>query len=102
MLEKLNKLYIGVIVGFALPIILFLIFYLDFFVEFWDAVYQTKSGEFHRALPAALPVLLTRIIFPNALIFFFCTWKNLLKAAKGLLITTAALTGILVIIEFAF
>ncbi|MBN1952874.1 MAG: hypothetical protein JW801_16845 [Bacteroidales bacterium] len=102
MLEKIDKVVIGLIVGLALPMILYYVFYAESIKAYADIYFITKSGEIKMALPAALPVLLTRIIFPNALIFFLFIWLNRLKVAKGLLIITAVLTAFLVILEVAY
>lgn len=104
MWEKIDKLYLGIIVGLLLPIILFFAFYSADVMKLVneDPEFVTKSGEIKKVLPAALPALLTRVVFPNAIIFFLLIWQNRLKISKGILIVTAILTGILTILELAY
>lgn len=94
-MRKFNNLVTGLIIGVALPVILYLIFVMPKMshFEFIDEYYKKMIVKF-------LPLFLTRCIFPNALIFFLLIWKNQMKIAKGLLISTAVLTGILVLINF--
>lgn len=93
MLQKINNLYLGLAVGIILPLGIFFIFR-------YPKISYYSLIDGNEAILKALPLLLTQCIFPNALIFFLLTWKNLLHAAKGILISTAVLTGLLVIINF--
>ncbi len=95
MWEKINKLYIGLIIGTVLPAIFYMIFIYPKMQHF-----SYFEGYYQKMLLKFLPVFLSRCIFPNALLFFLFTWKNLLSVAKGLLISTAVLTGALLIIHF--
>ena len=95
MQQKIDKLYIGVILGIIIPSIFYMIFY---YAKIRHLTYfQGSSREF---LMIVLPIILTRCIFPNAILFFIFIWRNMFSVAKGLLITTALLTAILVIINF--
>ncbi|QQS50368.1 MAG: hypothetical protein IPM71_12365 [Bacteroidota bacterium] len=49
-----------------------------------------------------LPMLLSRCIFPNALIFFLFIWNDMNLLAKGVLYSTLFLTGALILIQFIF
>lgn len=95
MWEKINKVYIGLIIGVLLPILIYLIFIYPKMQHF-----SYFEGYYEKMILKALPLFLSRCIFPNALVFFFFTWKNQLSVAKGLLISTAVLTGVLIIINF--
>ena len=96
MMQKLNNFTVGIIVGVILPVILYLLFIMPKMSHFafMDEYYRKMMIKF-------LPLFLTRCIFPNALLFFLLIWRNQLKIAKGILISTAVLTGALVIINFA-
>ena len=61
--------------------------------------YALLNGYYYELLLKSLPLLLTRCIFPNAVLFFLLIWQNLNLAAKGILISTAILTGMLVIMN---
>ncbi len=95
MMKKLNNLYAGIIVGVLLPTLIYILFVLPKMshFEFMDEYYR-------KMIVKLLPLFLTRCIFPNALLFFLLIWRNQLKIAKGILISTAVLTGALVIINF--
>ena len=94
-MKKLNNLTVGIIVGVILPIILYLIFIMPKMshFSFMDEYYRKMTIKF-------LPLFLTRCIFPNAILFFLLIWRNQLKIAKGILISTAVLTGVLVVVNF--
>ena len=95
MMQKLNNVYLGMLIGVVIPSILYLIIVypkMSHF-QFMDSYYKQMLIKF-------LPLFLTRCIFPNALVFFLLIWRNQLKIAKGILISTAVLTGILVLINF--
>jgi len=94
-MKKFNNLFTGIIVGVILPTILYFIIVLPKMshFKFVDEYYRQMIIKF-------LPLFLTRCIFPNALVFFLLIWQNQLKIAKGILISTAVLTGILVLINF--
>ena len=95
MMQKLNNLVVGLIIGVVLPAILYMLLVMPKMshYEFIDEYYR-------KMMVKLLPLFLTRCIFPNALLFFLLMWKNQLKIAKGILISTAVLTGILVLINF--
>ncbi len=95
MMQKLNNLVVGLIIGVILPVILYMLLVMPKMshYEFIDEYYR-------KMMVKLLPLFLTRCIFPNALLFFLLMWKNQLKIAKGILISTAVLTGILVLINF--
>jgi hypothetical protein len=95
MLQKINNIYIGLIAGILIPAILYFIFIYPKISH-----YSSLDGYYYKMVMKLLPLFLTRCIFPNAILFFLLVWKNLLQAAKGILISTAALTAILVIINF--
>lgn len=95
MWQKLNNLYLGLAVGVILPAILYFVF-----VHPRMNYLSALDGYYHKIILTMLPLFLTRCIFPNALIFFLLVWQNMLDAAKGILISTAVLTGSLVILNF--
>lgn len=95
MMKKLNNLVTGLIVGVVLPVILYFIFVMPKFSNF-----EFIDNYYSKMMVKLLPLFLTRCIFPNALLFFLLIWRNQLKIAKGILISTAVLTGVLIIINF--
>lgn len=95
MLQKINNLIVGIVVGIVLPAIFYLIFVMPKIQHF------TFIGQYYKSLVLKLlPIFLSRCIFPNALVFFLLLWKDLTQAAKGVLYSTAVLTAILLFISF--
>ena len=96
MLQKLNTVFAGILIGIVIPAIIFSLFvypridHLSFF----------GSKIFHQILAEILPLLLSRCIFPNALLFFILIWRNQNLVAKGILISTGVLTSVLLFISF--
>ncbi len=95
MLKKIDTLLVGIITGVLLPAILYFIL-----IHPRMKTYALLNGYYYELLLKSLPLLLTRCIFPNAVLFFLLIWQNLNLAAKGILISTAILTGMLVIMNF--
>lgn len=94
-LQKLNTLLAGIIIGIILPVILYFIFIMP------KVNHLSFMGEYYsRLLVKFMPLFLSRCIFPNALLFFLLVWKNQMQIAKGVLISTAVLTSILLFISF--
>jgi hypothetical protein len=94
-LRKIDNFWIGLLLGLALPAILYPILRpLDpsnfSFIQTFGAIDIIKL----------LPMLLSRCIFPNALLFFIFIWSEYDKAAKGVLYITIFLTGALMLIQF--
>jgi hypothetical protein len=95
MLEKLDNFILGLVTGVLLPAALYMLFVYPKMNH-----YSFIEGYFSDILIKFLPLFLSRCIFPNALLFFLFTWKDKLKFAKGILISTAVLTAILLFISF--
>jgi hypothetical protein len=95
MLEKIDNFLLGLVTGVILPALLYMLF-----VYPKMSHYSFIEGYYGDILIKFLPIFLSRCIFPNALLFFFFTWKDKLKVAKGILISTAVLTAILLFISF--
>lgn len=100
MFEKLKKhdnFWIGLVLGIALPLILYpLLRPLD------PKNFAFISNDYRQAMLKMLPMLLSRCVFPNALLFFLCIWTHFDKTAKGILYSTVGLTGILIAIQIIF
>ena len=95
MMQKLNNLILGLIIGIVLPAVFYFIFVVP---KMSDRIIFDLLDQHYKMKVVSL--LLTRCVFPNALVFFLLIWKNQLKIAKGILISTAMLAGALVIINF--
>ncbi|MBA7543567.1 hypothetical protein ES705_35898 [subsurface metagenome] len=94
-LQKLNTLLVGIVVGVALPVILYFVFVMP------KMSHLSFIGEYYgRMMVKFLPLFLSRCIFPNALLFFLLIWKNQMQIAKGVLISTGVLTAGLLFISF--
>lgn len=96
MLQKLNTVLAGIIIGILLPAGLYFIFIMPK-MNNYSFIGATYFREF---LAEILPMLLSRCIFPNALLFFILIWRNQTQIAKGLLISSGILTAILLFVSF--
>ncbi len=93
--KKLNTLVAGIIIGVLLPAALYFIFIMPKMAPL------SIIGKYYgMVIIKFLPLFLSRCIFPNALLFFLLIWKNQMNIAKGLLISTAVLTSVLLFISF--
>jgi hypothetical protein len=95
MMQKLNNLFLGIFIGILIPVILYIVIVYPKMSHF-----KFLDSYYRQTMIKLLPILLTRCIFPNAIVFFLLIWRNQLKIAKGILISTAVLTGALVLINF--
>ena len=95
MLRKFDTLLSGLILGVIMPFLLYYFFIMPKMNHY--AFIGPLYGQF---LLKMLPIFLSRCIFPNALLFFLLLWLNQTNAAKGVLISTAFLTAILLIVNF--
>lgn len=96
MWQKLNTVSAGILIGIIIPALIFFIFVyprIDHLSYFGHKI-------FHQILADILPLLLSRCIFPNALLFFILIWRNQNLVAKGILISTGVLTSVLLFISF--
>jgi len=93
--KKLNTLVAGIIIGVLLPAALYFIFIMPKM-----APLSIIGKHYSMVIIKFLPLFLSRCIFPNALLFFLLIWKNQMNIAKGILISTAVLTSILLFISF--
>jgi hypothetical protein len=96
MMKKLNTVVAGIIIGVVLPAALYFIFIMPKMSH-----YSVIGATYFREMVIKfLPLFLSRCIFPNALLFFLLIWRNQNQIAKGLLISTAFLTSVLLFISF--
>ena len=95
--EKLNSLVSGILIGLIIPVLFYLIFYyakfknLEF-ISYYKGIY----------LGRLLPLLISRCVLPNLLLFFIFNWLNSQKTAKGVFISTLGLTVILFALKLIF
>ncbi|MBN2523950.1 MAG: hypothetical protein JXB24_11815 [Bacteroidales bacterium] len=93
--KKLNTLLAGILIGVLLPAALYFIFIMPKM-----APLSIIGKQYSMIIIKFLPLFLSRCIFPNALLFFLLIWKNQMNIAKGVLISTAVLTSVLLFISF--
>lgn len=96
-LKFLNKLSIGITLSVVLPTILYFIIVHGRFQQF-----NIEHVNYSRIMMMIMPLLLSRCVFPNVILFFLFIWLRYDKAAKGVLIATAILSAALLILKFAF
>lgn len=99
-LEKLREkdnFWIGLVLGVALPAILYPILRpLD------PENFAFISSSYRQSMLKLLPMLLSRCVFPNAVLFFLFIWGKFDLTAKGILYSSIGLVVILILIEFIF
>jgi hypothetical protein len=96
-LQKFDKFWIGFLAGLALPLALY-----PLLKPFDPKNLVFISPDYNITLLKLLPMLLSRCIFPNALLFFLLIWSDLEKAAKGVLYVSIFLVAILGLIQLIF
>ena len=95
MIQKLNTILTGILMGIILPAIFY------FWMVYPKMKHFTFIGEQYGLMVVKfLPIFLSRCILPNAILFFVLLWFNQHNSAKGLLIVTAVITAILLILNF--
>jgi hypothetical protein len=92
MIRKLDNIAAGVIIGIIIPFVFF------YFLVFPKYAFLGKLH--HGMFMSMFPLLFSRCVFPNALLFFILLWADMAEAAKGLLIITGLITIILLFINF--
>lgn len=96
-LRAYDRYWFGLILGVLLPLILYPILRpLD------PKNFEFIAVSYNEALLKMIPMLLSRCIFPSALLFFLLIWSDFDKTAKGVLHTTVILTAILILIQIIF
>jgi len=89
---KIDKLWIGILLGIILPLLTFYAIYLFGF----PSVNSVTLAEFLKVSELFTRILSLSVI-PNVALFFLFVWLNMLNAAKGVL----GATMIYAIIVFA-
>lgn len=93
-LRQKDNFWIGLIIGIILPLLLFQITKpLD------PDKYALIKNAYKETMLKLMPMLLSRCIFPNALIFFLLIWGNFNLTAKGVLYASLGLVGGLIILQ---
>ena len=95
MLQKLNTVTAGIIIGVIIPAILYYFFILPTMHH-----YLFLGNMYSKLVLKMLPIFLSRCIFPNALLFFLLLWFDQSLVAKGILISTTVMTGVLLFVNF--
>lgn len=98
-LEKLRKydnFWIGIITGIALPLLLYPL------IRPLDPENFKFIENYQKIVLKMLPMLLSRCVFPNALLFFLFLWGNFERTAKGVLYSTVGIVAVLGILHIVF
>lgn len=83
MLQKIDKFWIGLILGLIIPLVALLVFYYAAYPKNGNLTYYemiTAKDLFSKVLSLA--------VIPSAGVFFLFIWGNRLNAAKGVLTAT--------------
>ncbi len=97
MYKRINTITFGIIIGIIIPCIFYL-------VVFYSKFHNLSLASFHRDIyfGKLLPLIISRCILPNLVLFFIFNWLDWIKATKGVFISTLALTGILFALKLIF
>lgn len=96
-LREKDNFWIGFILGLVLPLAIY-----PFVRPTNPQNFSFIADTYRHTMLKLLPMLLSRCIFPNALLFFIFIWGNFNLAAKGILYVSIGLVVILIFIEFIF
>ena len=77
-LRKYDRFWIGFLLGVLMPLALFPIL-----LPIDPENFAFISASYKKALLKLIPMLLSRCVFPNALIFFLLIWNKFDQTAKG-------------------
>jgi len=96
-LRQYDNLWAGLVIGLVIPVVLYFV------------IQPLKAGNFdfmienyRKTVVIMLPMLLSRCVFPNAILFFMFIWGRFDKTARGILYSTAGLTLALIMIRIAY
>ncbi len=97
-LREKDNFWIGLALGIALPLILYPI------ISPLDAKNfpMIPQSDLRRVMLKMMPYLLSRCVFPNALVFFFAIWGHFNLVAKGILYASIGIVGILIVLQLIF
>ncbi len=97
MVKRINTLATGIITGIIIPFIFYLI-------VFYSKFHNLRLPGFHREiyLGRLLPLIISRCILPNLVLFFIFNMLNWHKATKGVFISTLAITVLLFALKLIF
>lgn len=97
MFKRINTIVFGIITGIIVPCIFY-------FIVFYSKFHNLSFTNFHREiyLGKLIPLIISRCILPNLVLFFIFNWLNWQKATKGVFISTLALTVILFTLKLIF
>jgi hypothetical protein len=92
---QLNNIWIGAAIGILVPVIALFCYYLG---KYGD----TSIADFLRAYKdqGILTHIISLSVLPDLLVFFLFIRKNLLKAARGVLLATFLFTFVVLLIRF--
>lgn len=85
--KKFDTLFTGIISGLVLPVIVYFILY---YAQIQDIRFTLFSHNL--VIANIIPVIISHCVLPDLLLFFAFNGLNWMKAAKGVLATTVALT----------
>jgi len=83
MLQKIDKFWVGLVLGLIVPIAALLIFYYLAYPKHGDLTYYEMITAKH-----LFSKVLSLAVIPSAGVFFLFIWGNRLNAAKGVLTAT--------------
>lgn len=91
---KLDKLEVGLILGFLLPALAFIVT--------WAIISEVSIGEYINQFKqlGRVSSLISLSTIPNLLLFFIFIWLNKYRAARGVVFATLVLAMIMLIVKF--
>lgn len=94
-LKKIDNLLIGFVIGIVIPIGLFYIL-----KPLHSENFAFIKIYYQQAMMKVIPMLLSRCVIPNALLFFIFIWSGFDRAAKGMLWATTLIAFGLITMHF--
>ena len=96
-LRRFDNFWIGLVLGLVVPLALY-----PLLRPLNPANFKFIQTAYKLTILKLLPMLLSRCIFPNALLFFIFIWSDFERLAKGVLYSTVGLVACLIIIQIVF
>lgn len=96
-LREKDNFWIGFILGLVLPIAIY-----PLVRPTNPANFSFMGNTYLHSMLKLFPMLFSRCVFANAVLFFLFIWLNLNRSAKGVLYISIGIVVILIFIEFIF
>ena len=87
--SRFDSLWIGLIVGFFVPVLALIMFYYSSFTKVSLQFFMDYSAHIR-----VLPKIISLCVIPNLGVFFLFMWRNHYYSARGIIFATLIITFI--------